>query len=76
MPAMRREVYDVTGAGDTAIAVLTLALAAGAPLLEAAQLANAAAGVAVCQVGAVAVSALFVFAAWSEGVVRNDPGHM
>ena len=57
VPAMRREVYDVTGAGDTAIAVLTLALAAGAPLSQAAQLANAAAGVSVCQVGAVAVSA-------------------
>ena len=57
VPAMRHEVYDVTGAGDTAIAVLTLALAAQAPLIEAAQLANAAAGVSVCQVGAVAVSA-------------------
>lgn len=56
VPAMEREVYDVTGAGDTAIAVLTLALAAQAPLVEAAQLANAAAGVAVGQVGAVAVS--------------------
>jgi len=50
-------VYDVTGAGDTAIAVLTLALAAQAPLAQAAQLANAAAGVSVTQVGAVAVSA-------------------
>ncbi len=57
VPAMRHEVYDVTGAGDTAIAVLALALAAHSPLLEAAQLANAAAGVSVCQVGAVAVSA-------------------
>ena len=57
VPAMEREVYDVTGAGDTAIAVLTLALAARAPLIQAAQLANAAAGVAVGQVGAVAVSA-------------------
>jgi len=57
VPAMRHEVYDVTGAGDTAIAVLTLALAAHAPLAQAAQLANAAAGVSVCQVGAVAVSA-------------------
>jgi len=57
VPAMRHEVYDVTGAGDTAIAVLTLALAAGASLAQAAQLANAAAGVSVCQVGAVAVSA-------------------
>ncbi|MBV8341916.1 MAG: D-glycero-beta-D-manno-heptose 1-phosphate adenylyltransferase [Gammaproteobacteria bacterium] len=57
VPAVRHEVYDVTGAGDTAIAVLTLALAAQAPLAQAAQLANAAAGAAVCQVGTVAVSA-------------------
>jgi D-beta-D-heptose 7-phosphate kinase / D-beta-D-heptose 1-phosphate adenosyltransferase len=56
VPALRHEVYDVTGAGDTAIAVLTLALAARAPLVQAARLANAAAGVAVTQVGAVAVS--------------------
>ena len=57
VPAMRHDVYDVTGAGDTAIAVLTLALAAQAPLAQAAQLANAAAGVSVTHVGAVAVSA-------------------
>jgi D-beta-D-heptose 7-phosphate kinase/D-beta-D-heptose 1-phosphate adenosyltransferase len=57
VPGFRREVYDVTGAGDTAIAVLALALGARAGLLEAAQLANAAAGVAVSQVGAVAVDA-------------------
>ena len=71
VPAMRHDVYDVTGAGDTAIAVLTLALAARAPLMQAAQLANAAAGVSVTQVGAVAVSA----ASWrTEGkriVVTN-----
>ncbi len=53
--ADKREVYDVTGAGDTAIAVLAVALAAGASLAVAAQLANTAAGVAVGQVGAVAV---------------------
>ncbi len=62
VPAIRREVYDVTGAGDTAIAVLALALADAAPLAHAAQLANAAAGVAVCQVGAVAVLRRPVFA--------------
>src|SRR5262249_40964210 len=55
IPATQRAVDDVTGAGDTAIAVLSLALAARAPLPEAAQLANAAAGVSVGQVGAVAV---------------------
>ncbi len=57
VPASRREVFDVTGAGDTAIAVLTLSLAARAPLLVAARIANAAAGVSVGQVGAVAVDA-------------------
>jgi D-beta-D-heptose 7-phosphate kinase/D-beta-D-heptose 1-phosphate adenosyltransferase len=57
VPAIKRAVYDVTGAGDTAISVLTLSLAAGASLPEAAQLANAAAGVSVGQIGAVAVDA-------------------
>jgi D-beta-D-heptose 7-phosphate kinase / D-beta-D-heptose 1-phosphate adenosyltransferase len=57
VPAIQRAVYDVTGAGDTAISVLTLSLAARASFLEAAQLANAAAGVSVGQIGAVAVDA-------------------
>jgi D-beta-D-heptose 7-phosphate kinase/D-beta-D-heptose 1-phosphate adenosyltransferase len=57
VPASRRAVFDVTGAGDTAIAVLTLSLAAGTSLAAAARLANAAAGVSVGQVGAVAVDA-------------------
>ena len=55
VPAIQRAVYDVTGAGDTAISVLTLSLAARATLHCAAQLANAAAGVSVGQIGAVAV---------------------
>ena len=46
-----REVFDVQGAGDTTIATLALALRAGASLLEAAVLANAAAGVVVGKVG-------------------------
>ncbi|MBI2887783.1 MAG: ribokinase [Chloroflexi bacterium] len=45
------EVYDVTGAGDTVIAVLTLGLAAGAPAVEAAHLANLAAGLVVRKLG-------------------------
>jgi D-beta-D-heptose 7-phosphate kinase / D-beta-D-heptose 1-phosphate adenosyltransferase len=57
VPAIQREVYDVTGAGDTAISVLTLSLAANASLLAAAQLANAAAGVSVGHIGAFAVDA-------------------
>jgi len=46
-----REVYDVTGAGDTVIATLASALAAGASMFEAATLANHAAGVVVGKVG-------------------------
>ncbi len=46
-----REVFDVTGAGDTVIAALTLSLAAGASLDEAAHFANTAAGVVVGKFG-------------------------
>jgi rfaE bifunctional protein kinase chain/domain len=46
-----REVYDVTGAGDTVIATLAAALAAGATLTEAAVLANHAAGIVVGKLG-------------------------
>ncbi len=49
--ANRSEVFDVTGAGDTVIAVLTLALAAGVDLLSAARLANYAAGLVVRKLG-------------------------
>ena len=51
IPTVAREVYDVTGAGDTVIATLALALAGGASLEEAAVLANHAAGVVVGKLG-------------------------
>ena len=51
----RREVFDVTGAGDTVAAVLTMGAAAGLPLAEAAKLANAAAGLVVGMVGTAVV---------------------
>jgi D-beta-D-heptose 7-phosphate kinase/D-beta-D-heptose 1-phosphate adenosyltransferase len=51
LPAEAREVADVTGAGDTVIATLALALAAGATLLDAARLANRAAGLVVGKFG-------------------------
>ena len=55
VPAVRRAVSDVTGAGDTVVAVLAIALAAGADVGQAAEVANAAAGVAVGEIGAVSV---------------------
>lgn len=51
IPTVAQEVYDVSGAGDTVIGVLALALAAGAGFREAAVLANFAAGVVVGKVG-------------------------
>ena len=57
LPAAAREVSDVTGAGDTVIATLALALAAGATPAEGAALANEAAGVSVGKFGAATVSA-------------------
>lgn len=56
LPAAATAVYDVTGAGDTVIAVYTACLAAGAAHLEAARLANHAAGLAVRELGTVAVT--------------------
>lgn len=56
LPARAREVFDVTGAGDTVISVLATALAAGADLPEAALLANLAAGIVVGKLGAAVVS--------------------
>jgi rfaE bifunctional protein kinase chain/domain len=56
LPAAAREVSDVTGAGDTVIAVLALGLAAGGTLSEAASLANAAAGLVVARFGPAALT--------------------
>ncbi|MCI0490600.1 MAG: D-glycero-beta-D-manno-heptose-7-phosphate kinase [Blastocatellia bacterium] len=56
IPTVAREVYDVTGAGDTVIATLALSLAAGAPMAEAAVLANHAAGVVVGKLGTATVT--------------------
>jgi D-glycero-beta-D-manno-heptose-7-phosphate kinase len=56
IPTAAREVFDVSGAGDTSLAALVLALAAGAPLETAAQFANAAAGVVVGKIGTATVT--------------------
>jgi rfaE bifunctional protein kinase chain/domain len=56
VPAAAKEVFDVTGAGDTVIGVLALSLAAGATFREAAVLANHAAGIVVGKIGTATVS--------------------
>jgi D-beta-D-heptose 7-phosphate kinase/D-beta-D-heptose 1-phosphate adenosyltransferase len=56
LQAEAREVADVTGAGDTVIATMTLALAAGSSLVDAARLANRAAGIAVGKFGPATVT--------------------
>jgi rfaE bifunctional protein kinase chain/domain len=55
IPAQAREVYDVSGAGDTVIATLGTLLAAGAGLPDAMRLANAAAGIVVGKLGTAVV---------------------
>jgi len=64
--AKLRQVFDRTGAGDTVVAVLSAAMAGGASLLEGAELANAAAGVAVSKPGVVAVEAEEILAEFDE----------
>ena len=56
LPARNREVYDVSGAGDTVIAVLATALGAGETLIDAVGLSNVAAGIAVGRLGTTSVS--------------------
>ncbi len=56
IPTRAREVFDVSGAGDTVISVFSLCLAAGATKTQAADIANYAAGVVVGKMGAVAVT--------------------
>lgn len=55
IPTMARQVFDVSGAGDTVIAVFALCLAAGADKPQAAKIANYAAGIVIGKMGAVAV---------------------
>ncbi len=55
-PALTREVYDVSGAGDTVIATLGVLMGAGAPLADAVRIANEAAGVVVGKLGTAVVT--------------------
>jgi rfaE bifunctional protein kinase chain/domain len=62
VPAQAREVYDVSGAGDTVIAVMAVMMAAGRPLHEAVRLANRAGGIVVGKLGTATVSYEELFA--------------
>lgn len=73
LPAVTREVSDVTGAGDTVIATLALGFAAGASLPEAAMLANHAASVVVGKFGAATVTQAELTAAIAKQVEQR-PG--
>lgn len=74
-----REVYDVTGAGDTVVAVFALGLFAGAPLVDAARIANVAAGLVVAKLGTAVVERGELFervggseAAWQRKMIQVD----
>jgi D-beta-D-heptose 7-phosphate kinase/D-beta-D-heptose 1-phosphate adenosyltransferase len=67
VPAVARTVYDVSGAGDTVVAVLTLALAAGIPADTATQLANFAAGAVVEKLGTATATAAEIIALMEHG---------
>ena len=56
IPALAKEVFDVTGAGDTVIGIFALSLASGATFREAAVLANYAASIVVGKIGTAKVS--------------------
>ncbi|MCL5734904.1 MAG: bifunctional ADP-heptose synthase, partial [Actinobacteria bacterium] len=69
----RSEVFDVTGAGDTVIALLTLSLASGGTILQAAHLANFAAGLVVRKLGNATTSQEELAAALRAGSVGAPP---
>ena len=71
IPAQAREVFDVTGAGDTVVAVLAAGLAVGADLGRMAHLANVAAGVVVRRVGVAPVSLTDLEQALGRGEARQ-----
>jgi D-beta-D-heptose 7-phosphate kinase/D-beta-D-heptose 1-phosphate adenosyltransferase len=67
LPTVAREVYDVTGAGDTVVSVVALALAAGADYPTASHLSNHAAGVVIREVGTAACTPAQLEASLADG---------
>jgi bifunctional ADP-heptose synthase (sugar kinase/adenylyltransferase) len=68
LPTVAREVYDVTGAGDTVVSVVALALAAGADYPSASFLANHAAGIVIREVGTAACTPAQLLDSLADGV--------
>lgn len=73
LPARAREVYDVTGAGDTVISVMASAIGAGETFPIATALANAAAGVVVAKLGTASVTRDELSAALAQDLAENLP---
>jgi D-beta-D-heptose 7-phosphate kinase/D-beta-D-heptose 1-phosphate adenosyltransferase len=73
LPTTARQVFDVSGAGDTVVAALALALAAGGMVAEAAQLANIAAGIVVGKRGTATVTTGEIMALMQPADGRTDP---
>jgi rfaE bifunctional protein kinase chain/domain len=71
-PTVAREVFDVTGAGDTVLATCALALGAGGTLEEATVLANHAAGIVVGKIGTATVTAREILATLAESDAARD----
>src|SRR5262245_63910427 len=67
LPTVAREVFDVTGAGDTVVSVVALALAAGASFVDACALANHAAGIVIREVGTASCTPESLLASLAEG---------
>ncbi|MDD5137782.1 MAG: PfkB family carbohydrate kinase, partial [Candidatus Omnitrophica bacterium] len=66
IPTVAQEVFDVSGAGDTVISVFTLALSRGVRMVDAAKIANVAAGVVVGKVGVAVVTKEEILEAWER----------
>ena len=72
IPTVAREVFDVTGAGDTVLAVMSLGLAMGLPMADAARLANTAAGIVVGKLGTSTVSPEEIMSEAGHGHKNSD----
>jgi D-beta-D-heptose 7-phosphate kinase/D-beta-D-heptose 1-phosphate adenosyltransferase len=71
IPTKARQVFDVSGAGDTAIALFTLALCAGATPVEAAEIANHGSAVVVAKLGTATATRAELIASFGEDSARG-----